>query len=94
MAIVKKVIQNKECIIRVEYKGKRKTRVTTFEIPSFITGKQVSAFCEYGEIVDVILGKQRFSLMLNQKVFNAVPNVVLLNRQKLQVIVSGWRPAC
>lgn len=55
VAMVKKDIQNKECMIRAEYKKQRKTRETIFEIYSFTTKKQVSAFCQqYGEIVEVI----------------------------------------
>lgn len=81
--LMKKDLQNKECIFKVS--RKRWTRVTwVYKIP----GLSWAIFqLLYGKIVeispDIKMGEKRFNLMINKKIFNDMPKWLDMHGQKL-----------
>lgn len=73
-------------MLRDEYQGQRRIRVTAYEVPSFIFGQKVGAFLmQHGDLIEMIpvkMGQWKYYVMINHKSFNAVPNWILLNGRK------------
>ena len=100
LALTKRDLHTKDHILRVVYLGRRRTRVTVFEVPRYVNGETVGAFLlTYGDIVgvspDYRRGEWRFELMLDIEAFNSIPNCMDIgDKRQVPIIVSGRKPVC
>ena len=100
VALLRRDLITKDLSFKVEYMGKRKTRVVVFEVPPFVSGENVGAFfLKYGDLVgfssDKTRGEWRFELMTNRKNAEAIPNTLDIGgRKTIPVIVMGRKPVC
>ena len=100
LSLLRRDLVTKDHSFRVEYMGKRKTKVVVFEVPPFASGEQVGAFIlRYGDLVgfssDKIRGEWRYELMTTRQKAEAIPNTLDIGgRMKVPVIVMGRKPVC
>ena len=98
--LLKRDLHTRDYTLRVEYLGRRRTRVAVYEVPSYVSGEVVGAFLmKYGDIVafsnDRLRGEWRFDLMTDSTNFNAIPNYLDIDgRKAVPIIVTGRRPVC
>ena len=100
VALTKRDLHTKDFILRVVYLGRRRTRVTVFEIPRYVDGETIGAFLmTFGNIVGVSpdskRGEWKFELMLDIDAFNSIPNCMDIgDKKQVPIIVSGRKPVC
>ena len=104
LELLKKDLRTTEQIMYVGYLGKRRTKVTIYDVPKWDIGWYLGAFIlKYGEIVDyssdVLRGVWRFEIMTDTPAFNSIPNFMDINHEgkvirQCSVIVSGRKPVC
>ena len=98
--LTKRDLATKDYNFRVEYLGRRKTKVVIHEVPPYIDGEHVGAFIlRFGDLVgyscDFIRGEWTFDIMSDRKNTEAIPNSLDIgDRKTLPVIVMGRKPVC